>query len=220
MTCELPNPIAIDGPAASGKTTVGMAIASKHGYLFLDTGLMYRAVTLAAMKAGVPAKGRALGPFLKALALEVLASTEGTRILLDGEDVTPRLTHPEVENNVSRYAAVPIVRTAMVRRQRAIAQTGLAVLAGRDIGTVVLPDAPLKFYFEASESARAERRAVQSAQQSHEARKAISGRDKVDSSRTVSPLMAAPDAIVVDTTELTLDEVIALALGRVECAKS
>lgn len=220
MTCELPNPIAIDGPAASGKTTVGLAIAKKHGYAFLDTGLMYRAVTLAAMKSGVPAKGRALGPFLKTLKLEVLVSPEGTRILLDDEDVTLRLSHPEVEGNVSRYSAVPLVRTAMVRQQRVIAGKGPSVLAGRDIGTVVLPEAPLKFYLVASEAARAARRATQTTQGAPEARKNISSRDRIDSARTVSPMVPADDAIVIDTTEKTLNEVIAFAMGKVECAQS
>lgn len=218
MTCELPNQIAIDGPAASGKTTVGMAIAAKYGYLFLDTGLMYRAVTLAAMKQGIPARGRALGPFMKALDMDVRATSDGTEISLAGEDVTSRLSHPEVEHNVSRYAAVPLVRTAMVRQQRLIAATAPSILAGRDIGTVVLPAAPLKFYLVASETARAMRRASQAAQGASDARKDISSRDTTDSTRTTSPLMPAEDAIVIDTTELTLEEVVAFALERVACA--
>jgi cytidylate kinase len=172
------------------------------------------------MKSGVPAKGRALGPFLKTLALEVHANPEGTRIVLDGEDVTQRLSHPEVENNVSRYSAMPIVRTAMVRRQRAIAETGPAILAGRDIGTVVLPKAPLKFYLVASETARATRRAMQATQEAHEAHRDIANRDAIDSTRVISPLMPAEDAIIIDTTELSLDEVIAFALEKVTCAKN
>ncbi len=130
---------------------------------------------------------------------------------------------PEVEANVSHYSALPSVREAMVRKQRAIAGKGLAVLAGRDIGTVVLPNAPLKFYLEASEDARAERRGKQSgewgqAQADADARRDIHRRDVIDSTRGVAPLRAAPDAVVIDTTALSLEEVLKLALENVQCA--
>ncbi|PWB63236.1 MAG: cytidylate kinase, partial [Bradyrhizobiaceae bacterium] len=134
-----------------------MELAERFGYAFLDTGLMYRAVTLAAVRAGIPAEDKAARRFVRTLDMRVEATTT-TRIFLGDDDVTDRLRDPEVEANVSLYSALPSVRDAMVRKQRAIAAEGLAVLAGRDIGTVVLPDAPLKFYLEASEDARAERR--------------------------------------------------------------
>jgi cytidylate kinase len=130
------------------------------------------------------------------------------------------LRGPDVEKNVSSYSALPNVRASMVRRQRAIANRGAAILAGRDIGTVVLPKAPLKLYLDASEDARAKRRGTQTTQDAKDARQDISNRDRVDAARTVSPMKPATDAIVVDTTEMTLDEVIALALEKVACAKS
>jgi len=218
-----PDTIAIDGPAASGKSTLGRVLAERLGYRFLDTGLMYRAVTLAALRAGIPASDAPASALLaETLAMHIEAATE-TRIFIDGEDVTPLLRGPEVEANVSAYSAIAGVRTAMVRRQREFATQGHAVLAGRDIGTVVLTDAPLKFYLEASEDARAHRRAAQSgewghAQPSSTARQDIAGRDIVDSSRAVSPLRPADDAILIDTTAMTIEEVIEFALEKVRCA--
>ena len=222
MKRSLPTPIAIDGPAASGKSTLGAELAQRFGYAFLDTGLMYRAVTLAALRAGLPVDDAAAREFVRRLDLRVEAGAT-TRIFLGDEDVTDRLRDPEVEANVSHYSALPSVREAMVRKQRAIAGKGLAVLAGRDIGTVVLPNAPLKFYLEASEDARAERRGKQSgewgqAQADADARRDIHRRDVIDSTRGVAPLRAAPDAVVIDTTALSLEEVLELALENVQCA--
>lgn len=222
VSCDPPTPIAIDGPAASGKSTLGRVIAERFGYLFLDTGLMYRAVTLAAVRRGVPADDGAAQKLLEKIDLHVTADPD-TYIWLDGENVTERLRDPEVEANVSKYSALPSVREAMVAQQRVIAGRGGAVLAGRDIGTVVLPDAPLKFYLDASEAARAHRRSVQAGewgqkQQDADARKDIAERDKTDSTRTISPLRPAEDAVIIDTTNLTLDEVIAIAMEKLECA--
>lgn len=224
MKRTLPTPIAIDGPAASGKSTLGMELADRFGYAFLDTGLMYRAVTLAAVRARLPVDDTAARKFVRKLDMRVEAGAT-TRIFLGDEDVTDRLRDPEVEANVSLFSALPSVREAMVRQQRAIARKGLAVLAGRDIGTVVLPDAPLKFYLEASEEARASRRSRQAgewgqAQGDSDARKDIAMRDSIDSTRKVAPLRAAADAIVIDTTRLTLEEVLELALEKVECASA
>jgi cytidylate kinase len=199
-----------------------MELAERFGYAFLDTGLMYRAVTLAAVRARLPVDDAAAREFVRTLDLRVEAGP-ATLIFLGDEDVTDRLRDPEVEANVSLYSALPSVREAMVRRQRAIASKGLVVLAGRDIGTVVLPNAPLKFYLEASEEARAERRSKQSgewgqAQRDADARKDIHQRDVIDSTRKVAPLRAAPDAIVIDTTSLSVDQVLELALEKVQCA--
>lgn len=222
VTCEPPTPIAIDGPAASGKSTLAKAIADRYGYLLLDTGLMYRAVTLAAVRRGVPVDDTAAAAMLRKIDLHVTADPD-TLIWLDGENVTPRLRDPEVEANVSAYSALPSVREAMVRQQREIAARGGAVLVGRDIGTVVLPDAPLKFYLEASEAARAHRRSLQAGewgqkQRDADAMKDIHARDQTDSTRKVSPMRPAEDAFVIDTTDLAIDEVIALAMERLECA--
>lgn len=222
---QLPSPIAIDGPAASGKSTLGHALAETYGYAFLDTGLMYRAFTLAALRAGIASNDEAgCAALAQTLDMRVEAA-DRTRIFLGLEDVTEWLRSPEVEANVSAYSTILAVREALVRRQREIAHSGPAVLAGRDIGTVVLPDAPLKFYLDASQEARSRRRAVQAghwgqAQRAEEAERDIVGRDVIDSSREASPLRAAPDAVVIDTTNMTVDEVVALVLEKVRCVAS
>jgi len=221
----LPSPIAIDGPAASGKSMLGLALAESLGYFFLDTGLMYRAFTLAALRTGISSTDEpACAALAKAIDLRVEAGLT-TAIFLDDDDVTNQLRSPEVEANVSAYSAIPFVREAMVRMQRDIARRGPAVLAGRDIGTVVLPDAPFKFYLAASEEARARRRAAQAGawgvnQHAESARHDIVGRDVIDSSRATSPLRPANDAIIIDTTNMTIDQVIAFALEQISCAAS
>jgi cytidylate kinase len=217
----VPWPIAIDGPAASGKSSLGMALAERFGFLFLDTGLMYRAVTLAALEAGVPAEDDAAGHFARSLDIRAEAGAE-TRILIGGVDVTDRLREPEVEHHVSAYSALPSVRAAMVEAQRRIASRGPAVLAGRDIGTVVLPEAPVKLYLEASPETRAARRSRQArqwglVQEAEEAREDIDQRDRLDSSRAASPLRPAEDAVVIDTTDLSLDDVIRFSLEILGC---
>ncbi len=219
---HLPAPVAIDGPAASGKSTLGAALAARFGYRFLDTGLMYRAFTLAALRATVQPDDGECARFGAALNLTLQSKGGGARVLLDGEDVTDLLRDPRVEANVSRYSALPPVREQMVRQQREFAIGTRAILAGRDIGTVVLPDAPLKFYLQASEEARASRRSTQTgqwgnAQATTEARQDIASRDVADSTRKTSPLRPAEDAVVIDTTDITLEQVIAIASERVAC---
>jgi cytidylate kinase len=220
---HLPSPIAIDGPAASGKSTVGAALVERFGYTFLDTGLMYRAIALKAVREQVdPADATAVARLLADAHMSVEAR-EATRIRLGSEDVTDLLRAPEVEANVSRYAAIPAVREAMVALQREVARNGLIALAGRDIGTVVLPGASIKVYLEASETARAERRSAQAGewgerQDSAKARENITARDALDTTRKTSPLRPADDAIVIDTTNLSLEETVARVLELVECA--
>ena len=219
---HLPAPIAIDGPAASGKSTIGAALAERFGYRFLDTGLMYRTFTLAALRANVPAENAECVRFGSSLALTLRPRGWDTRVLIDGEDVTDLLRDAQVEANVSRYSALRPVREQMVRQQREFAAGTPAILAGRDIGTVVLPNAPLKFYLEASEEARASRRSTQASQWGHtqatsRAHQDIIARDVADSTRKVSPLRPAADAIVIDTTHITLAQVIAIAAERVAC---
>lgn len=215
---RLPDPIAIDGPAASGKSTLGRAIAERLGYHFLDTGLMYRAFTLAALEGGVEPTPEATASLVTSLNLEAKADGE-TRVLVDGVDVTDRLREPAVEENVSRYSALLPVREAMVALQREVAARGMAVLAGRDIGTVVLPGAPLKIYLDASERARSIRRDAQAGRpRSAATRAAIARRDNMDSTRAAAPLAAAPDAVVVDTTAMTIEEVIDFVMRRIQCA--
>ena len=219
---HLPSPIAIDGPAASGKTTVGRALAARYGYRFLDTGLMYRAFTLAALRLNIPAdEPERCATLANLLALHLEGEAEA-RVLLGQEDVSELLRAPEVEMKVSPYSAVAEVREVLVRLQREFAASGNTVLAGRDIGTVVLPGAPLKLYLDASEHTRAARRGEQASewgadQEADGARQDIARRDRIDSSRTASPLRASADAVVVDTTALTLEETIARVLEIVEC---
>jgi cytidylate kinase len=219
-----PGLIAIDGPAASGKSSLGRALAKKLDYFFLDTGLMYRAFTLAALERGI-GPGDEAGCADLARRLDMLVeANEDTRIIVDGEDVTGRLRSPEVEAAVSAYSAIHAVRNEMVRRQRALAARGRMVMAGRDIGTVVLPEAPLKIYLEASEAQRVARRQAQAQgwgerQGSTRAHEHIAGRDHVDSSRPVSPLRPADDAVVIDTSAMSLEEVLGVALRLVGCEK-
>lgn len=212
-TDEHPDPIAIDGPAASGKSSLGRVIAERLGYHFLDTGLMYRAFALAAMRHGVPATAEACARFVGELELRLGDEAE-TRVYLGDEDVTGLLHNPGIESQVSAYARLEPVRTKMREMQRSFADRGKAILAGRDIGEVVLPHAPVKFYLEADETARARRRNAErgiaheaAARESHVQ---LARRDRLDSGQTFLP----PDAIVIDTTELTLDEVIAAAMEQ------
>ena len=219
---RLPRTIAIDGPAASGKTTVGRMLARDFGYLFLDTGLMYRAFALAAVRNGLsPTDAEACERLARSLPLSVQAKGD-TRIFLAGEDVTDLLRDPEVERTVSAYSAIAGVRAVMVEHQRTIARRHRVVLAGRDIGTVVLPHASLKLYLDASETARAERRSHQTEQWRVRRDEAgsledITQRDRIDSTRAVSPLKAAEDAIYIDTTVLTLDDVVERVEREVRC---
>lgn len=216
-TAGLPSPIAIDGPAASGKSTIGRLLAGRFGYAFLDTGLMYRAFALAALRGGVPADTESCARLLERLALR-LGDEQEARIYLDDEDVTDRLHDAEIERHVSAYASLPPVRAWMRERQREFARRGHTVLAGRDIGEVVLPDAALKIYLEADPAARARRRNAERGHE-HEAAAAASHReltrrDELDSPQT----FVAPDAIHIDTTHLSLDEVFAAVLEHVPCA--
>lgn len=216
---DLPTTIAIDGPAASGKSTIGRLLAERFGYAFLDTGLMYRAFTLGALRANIPATAEACQPFADALDLRLGTEPE-VHVFLGEEDVTALLHNPEIERHVSEYSALPPVREVLREQQRAFARKGQTVLAGRDIGAVVVPDAPLKFYFEADEAARAKRRNAERgiAQQEHarQSHQALSRRDRLDSPQT----FIAPDAVVIDTTHLTIEEVIAAALKHLPCAAS
>lgn len=204
--------IAIDGPAGSGKSTIASRVAARLGLGHLDTGAMYRALTWAVLDRGVdPADGDAVARLAGRTAIEL-----GTRVLVDGEDVTAAIRGPEVSAAVSVVAAHPAVRRDLVRRQRAwVAGHGGAVVEGRDIGSVVFPDAELKVYLTASDVERARRRAGQDVGMGqHEAAADIARRDQLDSSRTASPLQVADGAVVIDTTGSTVDEVVEEVLSR------
>jgi cytidylate kinase len=215
----VPRVIAIDGPAAAGKSTVGRRVAAHLGYPFLDTGAIYRAVTWTALHRGVDlSDDDALAELAHSLTIDVgpptEASIEPCTIFVDGEDITDRLRQPEVEAAVSLVSRVPGVRSALVKTQRDLAGRNAVVMAGRDIGTVVLPDAELKVYLDASPEERARRRfaelkALGLATSEDEVLRDLRRRDAIDSQRSVSPLRPADDAVLIDTDGLTLDEVIA-----------
>ncbi|MEX2237542.1 MAG: (d)CMP kinase [Dehalococcoidia bacterium] len=217
----MPLTIAIDGPVASGKTAVGAALARRLGALFLDTGQMYRAVTLQALRGGVDLDdAAALGKLARTCGLEVVPAEEGTRILVDGEDVTGLLRSAEVDAAVSRVSSVPAVREVMVALQREIARERPVVMVGRDIGTVVLPEADLKVYLDAEVEERARRRWEENhdggdERTVEEIAEALRERDRVDSSRNVSPLVAAEGAQTIKTDGMSIEDVVEAVAGLV-----
>jgi cytidylate kinase len=197
--------VALDGPGSSGKSSVGAAAAAKLGYRFLDTGIVYRAITLAAVMHGIdPGDADALVAIMPEL--ELVPDERGNlrRVRLAGEDVTDRLHVGEVDRNVSAVSAQPRVRAALLERQREVAAAGAVILAGRDIGTVVLPDAELKLWLEVSAEERARRRAAQRgvAFESPEGQGILADlrrRDHLDSTREIAPLQTADDAVIVSS---------------------
>jgi CMP/dCMP kinase len=206
--------IAIDGPAGSGKSTVARGLARHLGLDYLDTGAMYRAITFAALRRGVdPGDSEPTAEIARTVDLQV--STEG--VWVDGVDATIEIRGPEVSRAVSLVAANPAVRAELVRRQREWAtERGGGVLEGRDIGTVVFPDADLKVYLTARPDVRAERRAAEITQLDYETVAAdLARRDALDQGRTDSPLRQADDAIEIDTSELTVDQIIDELAGMV-----
>ena len=216
---SLPDIIAIDGPASAGKSTIAAILAAELGYLYFDTGVMYRAVTLSAIQHDLDASDEA-GISLLADRVQIdvrePSSLDGRQydVILDGEDVTWQIREKRVEKIVSIISTYPKVRAAMTAQQRRIGLRGKVVMVGRDIGTVVLPEAPLKIYLDASAEERARRRyqeliARGVSADPQEILQGIKERDRIDSSRKVAPLMAAKDAIKVDTDKLSIDQVVA-----------
>lgn len=216
--------VAIDGPAASGKSTTARLVAERLGFLYLDTGAMYRAVTWKAQRAGVSADDpEALAALVRATRLALEPGTDGVHIRVDGEDVTERIRAPEISRGVSAVASVPAVRRRMVEIQREVARGARCVVEGRDIGTVVFPDAPVKIFLEASLEERAVRRQAELRrsgirQALDELREDIARRDRADSEREDSPLRRADDAVGLDTTGLTIEEQVEEVLSVVRNA--
>jgi CMP/dCMP kinase len=197
--------IAIDGPAGAGKSTVAKAVARALGFTYLDSGAMYRAVALAALQRGIdPDDGERLGE----LAWDLDIGFERDTISLDGKPVEGRIRSPEVTVAASRVSVHPEVRQAMVKRQRELIAAGNYVAEGRDIGTVVSPDSPLKVFLTADETERARRRAADSGEPVADVRDAMRDRDRRDQQRADSPLRPADESVEIDTTDLTPEQVV------------
>ncbi|MBK9229855.1 MAG: (d)CMP kinase [Anaerolineae bacterium] len=225
-SAALPATIAIDGPAARGKSTIGHALAQRLGYLYFDTGVVYRAVTWLALTRGVPISDEvAVAQLALTVPIDVVAPADAcdgrlATVLAGGEDVTWAVRQPQVDANVSVVSAYPRVRDALKMHQRRIGHAGRVVMVGRDIGTVIMPDADLKIYLDASPAERARRRCEEGRERGlpvsyEEILAAMRRRDAFDSGRRTAPLRAAPDAQVVDSTDLSAPEVLQQIMGLI-----
>ncbi|MGC4870265.1 (d)CMP kinase [Micromonospora sp. DT53] len=203
--------VAVDGPSGSGKSTVSRRLAVAIGARYLDTGAMYRAITWAVLRSGVDlADAASVAKVASGVKLHIGTHPQGYAVTVDGTGVDADIRGPEVTGAVSAVAAVPAVRELLVTRQREmIANARRMVVEGRDIGSVVAPDADLKVFLTASEAARAARRSAEDAADVAATAADLARRDRLDSTRKVNPLAQAPDAVVLDTTELGIDEVVA-----------
>lgn len=214
--------VAIDGPASAGKSTVAKLVAKRFGYIYCDTGAMYRSVTLAALERGIDLSQDDLVSELANQITITFAPGDPQKVFIDGHEVTQAIRSTEVAQHVSTVAAIPAVRSRMVELQRQIAQEGGIVMDGRDIGMTVLPDAPVKIFMVASAHERARRRFSDNQERGidggsiEELQRAIELRDQKDSTRAVSPLVKAADAYQLDTTHLTIEQVVDQIAGRIE----
>lgn len=213
--------IALDGPAGSGKTTSARLVAEKLGYIYIDTGAMYRAVTLACLRSGIEINDSEVEKLMDSISINLRPSESGQITELNGEDVSLDIRRPEVTKLVSPVSAMGCVRDKMVAQQREIGKNGGVVMDGRDIGTVVFPQAELKFYLIASIESRSLRRAKELKEKGieqafEEIRDQIANRDIYDSSRAISPLRKADDAIELDTSNISIDEQVNIILKKAE----
>ncbi|MFQ5942187.1 MAG: (d)CMP kinase [Anaerolineales bacterium] len=218
--------IAIDGPAASGKSTIAQHLASHLGFLYFDTGVMYRAATLAGLQSGIPIGDEARiseKAFEISIDVRPPSKQDGRQydVIMDGDDVTWEIRTEAVDSNVSEVSAYPGVRQAMTERQREIGRRGGVVMVGRDIGTVVLPEADFKLYLDASVEARARRRYEERIARGEQVEyveilEAMRLRDRFDSNRDLAPLRPADDAVIIDSTDLSISEVLERAVEIVQ----
>ena len=217
--------VAIDGPMGSGKSTIAREVARRLGYRHVDTGAMYRAVTAAALRRGVaPDDAAALAALAGRVRIEAGPAGEDARVYVDGEDVTPALRTVEVNRIVGQIARVPGVRAALRDAQRALGAAGRVVMEGRDIGSVILPDAAVKVFLTASSDERARRRQAELMAAGQvvpldEVRRIEAEDDCAATTREVAPLVVAADATVIDSTGLPVDEVVARVLALVDRAR-
>jgi cytidylate kinase len=206
--------IAIDGPAGSGKSTIAARLARKLGYINLESGAMYRAIALKALEQQLSLDDpEVLRQLAQDTVIELEPRGEGNRVLLDGRDVSQRIREADVTLAASRVSVHPPVRKLMVARQRQLGANGGVVMEGRDIGTAVFPNADVKIFLDADPTVRAQRRVLQngsnSTDEAHRVQAEIAARDERDRTRAVSPLVAAADAFIVDTSHKSIDEVVA-----------
>jgi cytidylate kinase len=212
--------IAIDGPAGAGKSTTAKLVAVSLGYLHIDTGAMYRAIALKVLRHNIPLDDvEKISSLAQNTEIRLVPSNTGPEVLLDGESVTSFIRIPEVSQAASKVSAIAGVRTVMVREQQRLAQHGGVVLEGRDIGTVVLPHAELKIFMVADIHERAKRRMAELAQTGIPSREEdvlhdLELRDQQDSTRSVSPLRKADDAVEVDTSHLTIEQQVQFIVDR------
>jgi cytidylate kinase len=198
--------VAIDGPAGAGKSTLARRIAAKLGYLYVDTGAMYRAVALWAMRAGVSLSDmHRLEQLANEARIDFAPTSEAVR--LNGEDISADIRTPEVAEAASEISRVPAVRRALVAKQRAFAEQSSVVMEGRDIGSVVFPNATVKIFLDAQPEIRAERRSIEAALPAELVAEQIRERDQRDRTRPESPLVQAPDAVYLDSTGLSIEQV-------------
>ncbi|MDZ4746650.1 MAG: (d)CMP kinase [bacterium] len=203
--------VTIDGPAGAGKSTTARRVAERLGYLYIDTGAMYRAVTLAALRSNIELDNQHLDVLVHEADIQLVYTPLGQRTILNGEDVSEAIRHSDVTNKVSAVSALPAVRNILVAKQREMGRGGGVVMDGRDIGSVVFPHAEVKIYLIAALEERIRRRTTEMQRNGHaltedDVRHQIVERDEMDSQRATSPLVKPPDAIEVDTTSLAIDE--------------
>ncbi len=213
--------IAIDGPAGAGKSTTARKVAEHLGYVYIDTGAMYRAVTLAALQRDTTFEDVALGELAESLDIRLEPTTDGQRVLVNGEDVTRAIREAAVTSNVSQVSVFPRVRRALVQRQRMLGLHGGVVMDGRDIGSVVFPHAEIKVFLVADVDERVRRRVIDADQRGEHldvetVRRHIIERDKLDSEREVSPLIKPEGAVEIDTTHCTIDDQVQRILELVD----
>lgn len=228
---NIPHIIAIDGPAASGKSTLAELLARSLGYLYFDTGIMYRAITWVALQRGVAIEDESIVTNLaESVVIDVkppsIEDGRGYDVIVSGKDITWDIRRPEVDVNVSVVSAYPGVRKALSAQQRRIGLRGQVVMVGRDIGTVVLPEAALKIYLDASVEERARRRYMELQARGDNAKfadilAAMRRRDKIDSTRDIAPLRPADDAVIIDSDNMDITQVLAYVerlVQRDDCA--
>lgn len=213
--------ITIDGPAGSGKTTVSKSLADRLGYRYIDTGALYRGIAYAVHRAGLtsPDDDPAIASLCRQVQLSFELREQGLRLMLGDEDITDRIRSPEISMLASTLSAKKIVRQALLQTQRELAKSKKAVFEGRDMGTVVFPNADLKFFLDADHAVRARRRHLELAEKTQPSpsleavEKDMKRRDQNDSSRSISPLKPAEDAVRIDSTRLSVDQVVETMIG-------